>query len=68
MPTMPRFNRALPVIALLAVTLLAGCGRKGPLYMPPPPPADTAPLEQSPAKTPADAESKARPAVAQPDR
>jgi predicted small lipoprotein YifL len=43
---MPRFHRALPVIPLLALALLAGCGRKGPLYLPPPPAASTAPVEQ----------------------
>ena len=63
-----RFNRALPIVPIFAVALLAGCGRKGPLYMPPPPPADTTPLEQPPAKAPADAESNEKPAAAQLDR
>ena len=68
MPTMSRFSRALPLIPILALALVAGCGRKGPLYMPPPPPADNTPLEQPAAKAPADAESKTKPAAAQPDR
>jgi predicted small lipoprotein YifL len=68
MPTMFRFHRALPIIPILALALLAGCGRKGPLYLPPPPPADTAPLEQPAAKAPAGAESQAEPVAAQPER
>jgi predicted small lipoprotein YifL len=68
MQTMSRFNRLLPIIPVLAVALLAGCGRKGPLYMPPPPPADTTPLEQPSAKAPADAESSTTPAAARPER
>jgi predicted small lipoprotein YifL len=59
MPTMSRFHRALPVIPLLVVALLAGCGRKGPLYLPPPPAASTAPLEQDAPKPVEDAPKQA---------
>jgi predicted small lipoprotein YifL len=65
---MSRFNRALPIVPILAFALLAGCGRKGPLYLPPPPPADTTPIEQPSAQAPGDSESKTEPASARPDR
>lgn len=69
MPTMSRIDRALLIIPILAVALLPGCGRKGPLYVvPPPPPADSTPIDQPSAKTPADTESKPEPVTAQPDR
>jgi predicted small lipoprotein YifL len=60
---MSPFNRGLLLIPICALALLAGCGRKGPLYLPPPPPAASEPLEQ-PAATPTVAEPK--PATPQP--
>ena len=61
-PTMPRSRRGLLIVPICALALLAGCGRKGPLYLPPPPAASHGPLEQTPA-TPAEAE---KPAAAKP--
>jgi predicted small lipoprotein YifL len=61
MPPMPLSRRGLLVIPILAVALQAGCGRKGPLYLPPPPPASSGPTEQAPpppaAEVPAGAKS-----------
>lgn len=37
----------LPVMGLLVMTLLAGCGQKGPLYFASQPAAKTAPAKQS---------------------
>lgn len=38
---------SLPVMALLAMALLSGCGQKGPLYFASQPAAKTAPAKQS---------------------
>lgn len=65
MPTMSLLHRGLLIAPICLVALLAGCGRKGPLYLPPPPAAGSGPAEQ-PAAPPKDAEPK--PAAAQPDR
>ena len=65
MPAMSRFNRLLPIIPILVVALLAGCGRKGPLYMPPPPPVDPTAREQTSANVPTDAESGKKPPATQ---
>lgn len=35
-------NRLLLTLAFLALSTLAGCGNKGPLYLPPPEPAPEA--------------------------
>jgi predicted small lipoprotein YifL len=59
MPTMSRFIRALPVIPILALALLAGCGQKGALYLPPPPAASTTPVEQGVPKPAEDAPKQA---------
>jgi predicted small lipoprotein YifL len=69
MPTMSLLHRGLLLVPIFALALVAGCGRKGPLYVvPPPPPADSTPIDQPSAKTPVGAESKPEPVTAQPDR
>ena len=49
------------VASLAVIPLLAACGYKGPLYMPPPPPPEaeltTPPHTPAPAATPAGADS-----------
>jgi|OpeIllAssembly_1097287.scaffolds.fasta_scaffold21521_2 hypothetical protein len=67
MPTMPLLRRGLLVVFLCSAAVLAGCGRKGPLYLPPPPPAASGPVEQPPA-TPAASDAEPKPAAPQPDR
>lgn len=49
---------ALPATALLAMTLLAGCGQKGPLYFASQPAAKTAPAEQPAQHKPAASEQQ----------
>lgn len=56
---MPSFHRVLPVVPVLAVVLLVGCGRKGPLYLPPPPAASSTPVEQGAPKAAEDAATQA---------
>ncbi|MDX3895047.1 LPS translocon maturation chaperone LptM [Pusillimonas sp.] len=52
------------IVASLAVsTLLAACGYKGPLYMPPPPPQDSLTAPPQPAPTPAPDDSNTATAI-----
>ena len=60
-PTRTRRRVALFSVAC-ALALLAGCGRKGPLYLPPPPPADTGQTQAAPATGEAETPPKAAPA------
>jgi predicted small lipoprotein YifL len=43
---MSPFHRVLLLTIIGTASLMAGCGRKGPLYLPPPPPASSEPMEQ----------------------
>ncbi|MDQ2695863.1 MAG: lipoprotein [Pseudomonadota bacterium] len=46
---------ALPcrlTVLLAALLVLAGCGQKGPLYLPPPPPQEPAPASLPPPQEP----------------
>ncbi|WP_059512422.1 LPS translocon maturation chaperone LptM [Burkholderia singularis] len=45
--------RALPISAIVAALMLAGCGQRGPLYLPEVPPLPPKPIER--AQPPADA-------------
>jgi predicted small lipoprotein YifL len=56
-------RRTLLIVPLCALALLPGCGRKGPLYLPPPPPAGSGPVEQAPPPV-----AQPTPPSAQPDR
>ena len=40
--------RVLLLSTVCALVLVAGCGRKGPLYLPPPPPADAGQAQPTP--------------------
>jgi predicted small lipoprotein YifL len=40
MPSTRVLRQGLLLAAVCALALLGGCGRKGPLYLPPPPPAE----------------------------
>lgn len=53
---------------LLAVGALAGCGQKGPLFLPPPRPAATAPAPAKATPKPAPALSAGTPAASSRDR
>jgi len=68
-----RLHGARVAVGALAIALVAGCGIKGPLRLPPPPetppaattpappsPSGAAPDAQAPAPTPSDSPSKAK--------
>ncbi|MGE4368839.1 MAG: lipoprotein [Burkholderiaceae bacterium] len=52
LPVRPLLSRAGACAAIAALGLLAGCGYKGSLYMPPPPQAPDATLTAPPQTTP----------------
>lgn len=62
-PTRP-LRRAFVLSVACTLALLTGCGRKGPLYLPPPPPADTGQTQAPPVETEAETPPKAEPAAA----
>jgi predicted small lipoprotein YifL len=56
--------RATPLLLAAALALLAGCGQKGDLYLPPPPRAAAPPAAPAPAATPAPPAAPTTPAAA----
>jgi predicted small lipoprotein YifL len=58
----PTLRATLLLPALAALVLLAGCGQKGDLYLPPPPRAAAAPATPAPAAAPAAPATPAAPA------
>ncbi|MGM9426837.1 LPS translocon maturation chaperone LptM [Hydrogenophaga sp. MI9] len=58
-----RLFRCSALALLVAASVIAGCGQKGPLYLPPPPASASAPVAP-PQAAPAAADSKAKPADA----
>jgi predicted small lipoprotein YifL len=62
MPSTRVLRQGLLLAAVCALALLGGCGRKGPLYLPPPPPAETGRTQTPPAE--AGGEEPAKPASA----
>jgi len=62
MPTTRTLRSALLLSAACTLGLLGGCGQKGPLYLPPPPSADTGQAQAPPAEGETESPPKAAPA------
>ena len=63
MPPKPPLCRVFLLFTVCALILVTGCGRKGPLYLPPPPPADTGQAQPSAGEGETEAPPKAGPAA-----
>ncbi len=61
MPSKPSLSRVFLLSTVCALVLVTGCGRKGPLYLPPPPSADTGQAQPPPAEGETETPPKAGP-------